>query len=91
MTHTLHRLALLLALASSGSLVLASSGCSLALDTAPSVTNRCTTDADCTDALCDTARGMCVATGAPSLSVGLEIDVPSSAGTSASVLSLIHI
>jgi len=76
-----HRVALLLALL----LAPASSGCSLALDSAPSVTNQCRTDADCTDALCDTARAMCVATGAPSLSVGLEIDVPSSAGTSASV------
>jgi len=76
-----HRVALLLALL----LAAASSGCSLALDSAPSVTNQCRTDADCTDAVCDTARAMCVATGAPSLSVGLEIDVPSSAGTSASV------
>lgn len=66
-------------------LAIGAGACSFVIDTAPSVTNRCATSSECVGSVCDTTRGMCVApSGGPSLYVGLEIAVPSAAGTSAS-------
>lgn len=72
--------ALLLALA------LGASACSFVLDATAGVSNSCTMNSDCPSAVCDTARRICVApSGGPALNIGLEIAVPSAAGTSASV------
>ena len=69
-----------------GALVLAGSACSFVMDASPGATNRCTASTDCRGSVCDVARGICVAPGGgPALRIGLEIAVPSAAGTSASV------
>jgi hypothetical protein len=63
--------------------------CSFAIDAAPLVVNRCSTEDECAGASCDAARGMCVApTGTATLRVALEIAVPSAAGTRAWVSDL---
>ena len=80
---------LVLALGASACSLLGASGCSLVVDSAPDVTNRCADNSDCSDSVCDSTLGMCVARmGGPSLRIGLEIVAPSASGTTASASAI---
>jgi hypothetical protein len=51
-------------------------GCGLSLDTPPPVENHCSSDSDCTGAICAVELGMCVTPDTETLRIGLEVTPP---------------
>ncbi len=60
--------------------LLALSGCGLSLASETPIENRCSSDSDCTGAVCAVDLGMCVTSDTETLHIGLEVTPPAAAG-----------